>query len=72
LVIAPSIAMNNDAVAAYVDAKVETNLVEVVVTEDKSDEKNYTVNVTSQDDQEMVVEVTINENQSSTGVSSKE
>jgi len=64
LVIAPSIAMNNDAVAAYVDAKVETNLVEVVVTEDKSDEKNYTVNVTSQDDQEMVVEVTINENQS--------
>jgi K(+)-stimulated pyrophosphate-energized sodium pump len=72
LVIAPSIAMNNDAVAAYVDAKVETNLVEVVVTEDKSDEKNYTVNVTSQDDQEMVVEVTINENQSSTGVSPKE
>jgi len=72
LVIAPSIAMNNDAVAAYVDAKVETNLVEVVVTEDKSDKKNYTVNVTSQDDQEMVVEVTINENQSSTGVSSKE
>ncbi|MDA9851985.1 sodium-translocating pyrophosphatase [Flavobacteriaceae bacterium] len=72
LVIAPSIAMNNDAVAAYVDAKVETNLVEVVVTEDKSDEKNYTVNDTSQDDQEMVVEVTINENQSSTGVSSKE
>ena len=72
LVIAPSIAMNNDGVAAYVDAKVETNLVEVVVTEDKSDEKNYTVNVTSQDDQEMVVEVTINENQSSTGVSSKE
>ena len=72
LVIAPSIAMNNDAVAAYVDAKVETNLVEVVVTEDKSDKKNYTVNVTSQDDQEMVVEVTVNENQSSTGVSSKE
>ena len=72
LVIAPSIAMNNDAVAAYVDAKVETNLVEVVVTEDKSDEKNYTVNVTSQDDQEMVVEVTVNENQSSTGVSPKE
>ena len=72
LVIAPSIAMNNDGVAAYVDAKVETNLVEVVVTEDKSDEKNYTVNVTSQDDQEMVVEVTINENQSSTGVSPKE
>src|SRR6056300_1718162 len=67
LVIAPSIAMDGDAVAAYVESKAESNLVEVVVTEDKTAEEGYTVNVTSESDQEMVVEVTINENQSSTG-----
>src|SRR6056300_107119 len=67
LVIAPSIAMDGDAVAAYVESKAESNLVEVVVTEDETAEEGYTVNVTSESDQEMVVEVTINENQSSTG-----
>ena len=60
LVIAPSIAMNELLLAAYVKAKAETNLVEVVVTEDETAEEGYTVNVTSESDQEMVVEVTVN------------
>ncbi len=72
LVIAPSIAMDGDAVAAYVESKAETNLVEVVVTEDETAEEGYTVNVTSESDQEMVVEVTVKKDSSSTEATSKE
>ena len=72
LVIAPSIAMDGAAVAAYVESKAETNLVEVVVTEDETAEEGYTVNVTSESDQEMVVEVTVKKDSSSTEATSKE
>ena len=72
LVIAPSIAMDGAAVTAYVESKAETNLVEVVVTEDETAEEGYTVNVTSESDQEMVVEVTVKKDSSSTEVTSKE
>jgi K(+)-stimulated pyrophosphate-energized sodium pump len=72
LVIAPSIAMDGDAVAAYVESKAESNLVEVVVTEDETAEEGYTVNVTSESDQEMVVEVTVKKDSPSTEATSKE
>jgi len=72
LVIAPSIAMDGDAVTAYVESKGESNLVEVVVTEDETAEEGYTVNVTSESDQEMVVEVTVKKDSSSTEATSKE
>lgn len=72
LVIAPSIAMDGDAVAAYVESKAEINLVEVVVTEDETAEEGYTVNVTSESDQEMVVEVTVKKDSPSTEATSKE
>ncbi|MCH1431187.1 MAG: sodium-translocating pyrophosphatase [Flavobacteriaceae bacterium] len=72
LVIAPSIAMDGAAVTAYVESKAETNLVEVVVTEDETAEEGYTVNVTSESDQEMVVEVTVKKDSSSTEATSKE
>ena len=72
LVIAPSIAMDGAAVTAYVESKAESNLVEVVVTEDETAEEGYTVNVTSESDQEMVVEVTIKKDLSSTEATSKE
>ncbi|MGA0895767.1 MAG: sodium-translocating pyrophosphatase [Flavobacteriaceae bacterium] len=62
LVIAPSIAMNQDAVAAYVEAQNKSNTIEVVVTDTKATEdEEYTVNVTSDSKKEMVVEVTIKE-----------
>jgi K(+)-stimulated pyrophosphate-energized sodium pump len=62
LVIAPSIAMNQDAVAAYVEAQNKSNTIEVVVTDTKAPEdEEYTVNVTSDSEKEMVVEVTIKE-----------
>jgi len=62
LVIAPSIAMNQDAVAAYVEAQNKSNTIEVVVTDTKATEdEEYTVNVTSDSEKEMVVEVTIKE-----------
>lgn len=72
LVIAPSIAMDGAAVTAYVESKAETNLVEVVVTEDETAEEGFTVNVTSESDQEMVVEVTVKKDSSSTEATSKE
>ena len=72
LVIAPSIAMDGAAVTAYVESKAESNLVEVVVTEDETAEEGYTVNVTSESDQEMVVEVTVKKDSPSTEVTSKE
>lgn len=72
LVIAPSIAMDGAAVTAYVESKAESNLVEVVVTEDETAEEGYTVNVTSESDQEMVVEVTVKKDLSSTEATSKE
>lgn len=72
LVIAPSIAMDGAAVSAYVKSKAESNLVEVVVTEDETAEEGYTVNVTSESDQEMVVEVTVKKDLSSTEATSKE
>lgn len=72
LVIAPSIAMDGAAVTAYVESKAESNLVEVVVTEDETAEEGYTVNVTSESDQEMVVEVTVKKDSSSTEATSKE
>ena len=73
LVIAPSIAMDGAAVTAYVESKAESNLVEVVVvTEDETAEEGYTVNVTSESDQEMVVEVTVKKDSSSTEENSKE
>ena len=72
LVIAPSIAMDGAAVTAYVESKAETNLVEVVVTEDETAEEGYTVNVTSESDQEMVVEVTVKKDSPSTEATSKE
>ena len=72
LVIAPSIAMDGDAVTAYVESKAESNLVEVVVTEDETAEEGFTVNVTSESDQEMVVEVTVKKDSSSTEATSKE
>jgi len=62
LVIAPSIAMNQDAVAAYVEAQNKSNTIEVVVTDTKATvDEEYTVNVTSDSEKEMVVEVTIKE-----------
>jgi len=62
LVIAPSIAMNQDAVAAYVEAQNKSNTIEVVVTDTKATEdEQFTVNVTSDSEKEMVVEVTIKE-----------
>jgi len=62
LVIAPGIAMNQDAVAAYVEAQNKSNSIEVVVTDTKATEdEEYTVNVTSDSEKEMVVEVTIKE-----------
>ena len=62
LVIAPSIAMNQDAVAAYVKTQNKSNTIEVVVTDTKATEdEEYTVNVTSDSEKEMVVEVTIKE-----------
>jgi len=62
LVIAPSIAMNQDAVAAYVETQNKSNTIEVVVTDTKATEdEEYTVNVTSDSEKEMVVEVTIKE-----------
>ncbi len=72
LVIAPSIAMDGAAVSAYVKSKAESNLVEVVVTEDETAEEGYTVNVTSESDQEMVVEVTVKKDSPSTEATSKE
>ena len=72
LVIAPSIAMDGAAVTAYLESKAESNLVEVVVTEDETAEEGYTVNVTSESDQEMVVEVTVKKDSSSTEATSKE
>ena len=72
LVIAPSIAMDGAAVTAYVESKAESNLVEAVVTEDETAEEGYTVNVTSESDQEMVVEVTVKKDLSSTEATSKE
>lgn len=72
LVIAPSIAMDGAAVSAYVKSKVESNLVEVVVTEDETAEEGYTVNVTSESDQEMVVEVTVKKDSPSTEENFKE
>ncbi len=72
LVIAPSIAMDGAAVSAYVESKAESNLVEVVVTEDETAEEGYTVNVTSESDQEMVVEVTVKKDSPSTEENSKE
>lgn len=72
LVIAPSIAMDGAAVSAYVKSKAESNLVEVVVTEDETVEEGYTVNVTSESDQEMVVEVTVKKDSPSTEATSKE
>ena len=72
LVIAPSIAIDGAAVTAYVESKAESNLVEVVVTEDETAEEGYTVNVTSESDQEMVVEVTVKKDSSSTEATSKE
>ena len=72
LVIAPSIAMDGAAVSAYVKSKAESNLVEVVVTEDETAEEGYTVNVTSESDQEMVVEVTVKKDSPSTEENSKE
>lgn len=72
LVIAPSIAMDGAAVTAYVESKAESNRVEVVVTEDETAEEGYTVNVTSESDQEMVVEVTVKKDLSSTEATSKE
>jgi len=72
LVIAPSIAMDGAAVSAYVESKAESNLVEVVVTEDETAEEGYTVNVTSESDQEMVVEVTVKKDSPSTEATSKE
>ncbi len=72
LVIAPSIAMDGAAVSAYVESKAESNLVEVVVTEDETVEEGYTVNVTSESDQEMVVEVTVKKDSPSTEENSKE
>ncbi|MGD1981054.1 MAG: sodium-translocating pyrophosphatase [Flavobacteriaceae bacterium] len=62
LVIAPSIAMNQDAVAAYVESQNKSNTIEVVVTDTRATEdEEYTVNVTSDSEKEMVVEVTIKE-----------
>ncbi|MDC1011669.1 sodium-translocating pyrophosphatase [Flavobacteriaceae bacterium] len=72
LVIAPSIAMDGAAVTAYLESKAESNLVEVVVTEDETAEEGYTVNVTSESDQEMVVEVTVKKDSSLTEATSKE
>lgn len=72
LVIAPSIAMDGAAVTAYVESKAESNRVELVVTEDETAEEGYTVNVTSESDQEMVVEVTVKKDLSSTEATSKE
>ena len=72
LVIAPSIAIDGAAVTAYVESKAESNLVEVVVTEDETAEEGYTVNVTSESDQEMVVEVTVKKDSPSTEATSKE
>jgi len=66
LVIAPSIAMDGAAVTAYVNAKAETNLVEVVVTEQgEASEETYTVNVTSESNKEMVVEVVVKDDETS-------
>lgn len=72
LVIAPSIAMDGATVTAYVESKVKSNLVEVVVTEDETTEEGYTVNVTSESDQEMVVEVKVKKDSPSTELTSKE
>lgn len=72
LVIAPSIAMDGAAVTAYVESKAESNRVEVVVTEDETAEEGYTVNVTSESDQEMVVEVTVKKDSPSTEENFKE
>ena len=72
LVIAPSIAMDGTAVTAYVESKAESNLVEVVVTEDETAEEGYTVNVTSESDQKMVVEVMVKKDSPSTEATSKE
>ena len=63
LVIAPSIAMDSDAVATYVKTKVNTNTIEVV--EKENTQEYYTVNITSDDDNEMVVEVSVKEKQTS-------
>ncbi len=73
LVIAPSIAMDGAAVTAYVNAKAETNLVEVVVTEEgEASEETYTVNVTSESNKEMVVEVVVKEGETSIEAEAKE
>ena len=73
LVIAPSIAMDGAAVTAYVNAKAETNLVEVVVTEQgEASEETYTVNVTSESNKEMVVEVVVKDNEASIDGEAKE
>ena len=63
LVIAPSIAMDSDAVATYVKTKVNTNTIEVV--EKENTQEYYKVNITSDDDNEMVVEVSVKETQTS-------
>jgi K(+)-stimulated pyrophosphate-energized sodium pump len=73
LVIAPSIAMDGAAVTAYVNAKAEKNLVEVVVTEQgEASEETYTVNVTSESNKEMVVEVVVKDNEASIDGEAKE
>jgi K(+)-stimulated pyrophosphate-energized sodium pump len=73
LVIAPSIAMDGAAVTAYVNAKAETNLVEVVVTEQgEASEETYTVNVTSESNKEMVVEVVVKDDETSIEAEAKE
>jgi len=62
LVIAPSIAMNQDAVTAYVEAQNNSNTIEVVVTgAEANEEEEYKVNVTSDSEKGKVVEVTIKE-----------
>ena len=62
LVIAPSIAMNQDAVTAYVEAQNNSNTIEIVVTgAEANEEEEYKVNVTSDSEKGKVVEVTIKE-----------
>lgn len=73
LVIAPSIAMDNDAVSAYVNTKADSNLVEVVITEQgEASDETYTVNVSSESNKEMVVEVVVKEDVTTIAAEAKE
>ena len=73
LVIAPSIAMDNDAVSAYVNTKADSNLVEVVITEQgEASDETYTVNVSSESNKEMVVEVVVKEDETTIAAEAKE